>query len=114
VAVTDQREQTRAGNDGRPVRSRRAPGWPVAAAVGAVVVVVLAVIFAVGGRGWFGASPGSPLDPATAGLLSKGDYQPKDQQQAGECDGIAPVAPEDLRLLDPKATVTGAVICTCD
>jgi hypothetical protein len=113
VAVTEQEEL--AGG------SRRTPGWPVAAAVGAVVVVVLAVIFAVGGRGWFAASPGSPAEPSRSGtppqlspsgLLPKGDYRPKDQQQAGECDGVAPVAPEDLRLLNPRATVTAAVICT--
>ncbi|HET8591133.1 MAG TPA: hypothetical protein VFM01_15965 [Nakamurella sp.] len=139
--MTDHPEQTPADSRGAAVRARRSPSWPVAAGVGAVVVVVLAVIFAVGGRGWFAASPGSAPDRSTPGfspepsrpdsppittthrsspkqsipgLLPQGDYQPQDQQQAGECDGVPPVAPEDLRLLDPTATVTAAVVCRSD
>lgn len=83
-------------------------------AAGGVVVLLIAA-FAWFGPGWWSASPGSPNDSQpgghSAGLLARGGYVPHDQQQSDECDGRPPVAPGDLRLLDPSATVTAAVVC---
>lgn len=112
--MTEHDAQTRSDGNAPVRRPRRAPGWPAAAVVGAVVVVVLAVIFAAGGAGWFADSPGSPPEASSPGLLPQGDYQAKDQQQAGKCDGAPAVSPTDLRLLDPDAKVAAAVVCTDD
>lgn len=91
------------------------------------VVILLAATFAVFGRGWFAgsaASPGSSAAATTGGASATaasgapaggpagGGYQPQDSQQTHRCDGLPPVTPGELRLLDPSATVTAAVICT--
>jgi hypothetical protein len=93
------------------------------------VVLLLVATFAWLGPGWISggsASPaasgssrsgtagspnGSPAGGSSGGLLARAGYQPLDQQQADECDGLPPVAPGELRLLDPSATVTAAVVC---
>jgi hypothetical protein len=63
------------------------------------------------GSGTAGSPNGSPTGGSSDGLLARAGYQPLDQQQADECDGLPPVAPGQLRLLDPSATVTAAVVC---
>ena len=78
------------------------------------VVILLVATFAWLGPSWISGSSGAPVSQAggsSDGLLARGGYQPLDQQQSAECDGMPPVAPGDLRLLDPSATVTAAVVC---
>lgn len=83
----------------------RAGWW----AAGGIALVVALIIGAVAG-GWF--SRDTSRDAAgRPGLLSRGTYEPKDQQQADPCDGLPAVDPADLRLLDPDASVRSGVVC---
>lgn len=104
------------------------------AAIAGVVVIVAGVSLAAGARNWFsspaGSAPGSGAaenphggpDPSAKRTTSAAPgkrqapapYRPLDVQQANACDGVPAVDPAQLRLLDPKATVTAAVVCTQD
>lgn len=62
------------------------------------------------------ANPSAPESsgPGSGPLLPRGDFQPVDEQQAGECDGVPAVPAEELTLLNPAAQLVAGVVCRVD